>query len=93
MTPKEARKKFCPMSMSVPDDRDIRYCKAYDCAVWEVDRTQETVFKEVQPEGEGWEKVSLHKTFEGQNTTYRWTLTLPIDEQPGQCGLITKWNE
>ncbi len=93
MTPKEARKKFCPMSMSVPDDRDIRYCKAYDCAVWEVDRTQETVFKEVQPEGEGWEKVALHKETDSQIYSYSWTRTLPLEDQPGQCGLITKYLE
>ncbi len=85
MTPKEAKKKICPMSMNVPDYRGIRYCKAYSCAVWEVDQTQETVYNEEQPKGEGWEKDSFNHS--------RWSRLLPLDEQPGQCGLITKYLE
>ncbi len=85
MTPKEARRKFCPMSMNVPDMRDIRYCNAYDCAVWEVDQTNETVYAIARPEGEGWENIAKFG--------HEWTRLIPIDEQPGQCGFITKWNE
>ncbi len=97
MIPKEARQKICP---KMPFTLHPWFCRAYDCAVWEVDQTKETVYKEVQlegegkeeqPEGEGWEKVALHKETDSQISSYRWTRTLPIEDQPGQCGLITKY--
>ncbi len=104
MTPKEARQKVCPMMTGRnPVDGNfggVENCWANQCAVWEVDQTKETVYKEVQlegegkeeqPEGEGWEKVALHKETDSQISSYRWTRTLPIEDQPGQCGLITKY--
>ncbi len=97
MTPKEAKQKICPMmSGRNPNDvnrNGVENCWANRCAVWEVNQTIETVYNEEQPDGEGWEKVSSHIIFESQNLTHRWTRPLPIEDQPGQCGLITKWNE
>ena len=87
MTPKEARDKICPMMTGRnPVDGNlggVENCWANQCAVWEVDRTQETVYKVARPDGEGWENIAKFG--------HEWTRPIPIEDQPGQCGLITKY--
>ena len=82
MTPKEAWQKICPMMWTSPNTVFPIRCKAYGCAVWEVDQTKETIFEEERPKGDGWENIAKFG--------HEWTRPIPIEEQPGQCGIITK---
>ncbi len=89
MTPKEARKKICPMMTGRnPVDGNpggVENCWVNRCAVWEVWATKESVYSEEKPDGDGWENTASRPA--------TWHRTIPIEDQLGECGLITKWNE
>ncbi len=84
MTPKEAWQKICPMALNEALAGRSCRCVAYGCAVWEVLKTEEIINQLDRPKGSGktWRNTIVSPTI--------WRRPISIDEQPGQCGLITK---
>ncbi len=96
MTPEKARQKICPMMIghnsTDGDPGGVENCWANRCAVWVVLETEEaagyanpnsptmsTPYSVKDAKEVGWVRRGI-----------RWGRPIPMETQPGQCGLITK---
>ncbi len=98
MTRKEARQKICPVMSGrfagapAENPDGLANCRATDCAVWEVLETEEKRRSEgavPRLESDGW-KMRRAKSGHNPFLITIWYRPIPLDEQPGHCGLIIK---